>query len=269
MKMLKISILILVVLNNELAGQENQINLQNPSRRNISIYKSEGTSSITDKQMSENIYSGTTGSIGIKYQRMYQTYGSYFKFNYENGSQIEYKNTSAATKNVLLSYGKIYSIKGLKLFDKNLNAWLGPSTDIYFHVRTQNTSLNIESPTVSYVLLFSVSINSMVVYPVNKKMACEGNFSATAISFGSRFPNLMYKQINLFKLLPFYKALINSDRIALAYSPFNFLTLKAGYEFDYMGIKSHGNSSDGIDWAGLKSISNRGFVEISFILNKR
>jgi hypothetical protein len=261
--MLKICIL-LVVLIEELAGQENQSNLQNPLSRSISIYKSEGNCSINDKQISENTYSGTTGSIGITYMGSHQTYGPYFKFNYENGSKIQYNKTSATINNILLSYGMIYPIKGLKLFNKNLYAYLGPSTDIYFHLRTQNVSFNIIAPTVSYALFFSLSLNAIVVYPVNKKIACEGIFSATAISFGSRFPNIDYKQINLFKLLPFYKALRNSDRIALAYHPFGFLTLKAGYEFDFMGIKSYGNSSDGIDWAGVHSIGNHGFIETTF-----
>lgn len=264
MKILKICILLIIVVVEELAGQENQSNLLNPLSRCISINKSIGTCSIADKQISENMYSGTTGSIGITYLGLHQTYGSYFKFNYEKGSQIKYENSSAAINNVLLSYGMIYPIKGLKLLNKNLYAYMGPSTDIYFHLRLQDASLNIEAPTISYALLFSLSINAMVVYPLNKKIACEGIFSATAISFGGRFPNIMYKQINLFKLLPFYKALRNIDRIALTYRPYSFLTLKAGYEFDFIGIKSFGNSSDGIDWAGIHSIGNHGFIETTF-----
>jgi hypothetical protein len=259
-----INILILLALVGKIDAQESAGNPDSYLSRSISLYKNSGICSLTDKHISESTYSGATGSIGITYLGLHQTFGSYFKFSYENGSKIEYQNTSAAINNVLLSYGKIYSIKGLKLFNKNLYTYLGPSTDIFFHLRTQNASLNILAPTVSYTLLFSLSLNAIVVYPLNNRIACEGNFSATVISFGSRFPNVVYKQINLFKLLPFYNALRNSDRIALTYCPFRFFTLKVGYEFDFMGIKSYGNASDGIDWSSIHSISNYVFIETAF-----
>ena len=260
MKMLKICIS-LVFLINGLSAQDNKSDVPDPLCRSISIDKGIGICSVSDKQISENKYTGTIGSIGITYLGWHQTYGSYFKFKYENGQKIEYQNTSAAINNVLLSYGKVYSIKGLKLFHKGLYTYLGPSTDIYFHIRTQNASLNIMAPTVSYTVLFSLSLNAMVVYPINEQIECEGTLSATFMSFGSRFPNIVYKEINLFKLLPFYKGLRNSERIAVAYRPFNFLTLKIGYEFNLLGIRSFGNSTDGIDWAGYKSLNNYGFIQ--------
>lgn len=259
-----INILIFIILAGRINAQEIVDNPENNLTRNLSLHTNLGISSIIDRQISEHTYSGTTTCFGLSYLKMHQTYGSLFKFNYENSSDIKYRNTSAAIHNILLSYGKMYPINGIKLFNRNLYTLLGPSTDMFFHLRTQNSSLNIMAPTVSYTLLFSLSFNSIVVYPINNKIACEADFSVTAISFGSRFPNIMYKEINLFKLLPFYKGLRNSDRIALSYHPFSYLKLKCGYEFNLFWIKSFESSTEGTDWASLRSVNNYGFLEIAF-----
>ena len=259
-----INIIIFIFLAGKINAQEIVNIPKNNLTRNLSLHTNLGFSSITDRQISEYTYFGTTTCLGLSYFKMYQTFGSFFRLNYENGSNIEYENTSAATYNILLSYGKVYPVKGINLFGNDLQTYMGPSSDIYFHLRTQNASLNIMAPTFSYALLFSLSFNTIVVYPINSLLACEGDFSVTAISFGSRFPNIVSEQINLFKLLPFYKALRNSDRIALVYRPYGFLQLKAGYEFNFFGIKSFEDSTESTDWASLRSLNNLSFIEIDF-----
>jgi len=170
-------------------GQDT-INYHNLYPGGISIEYGIGSYSVKDEYISKEKYSGILPYYSLGWVREHNKYIYQLKMEYRNSDEIKNYNVSTNITQFTLSQGFLYPLKKGELFNKDLNLWLGPSTELFFFYNKPNIAVDGFDYAQSIGVLVSLGINIVGTYSLNSKFQIESSLGITALSLGFRMVDM-------------------------------------------------------------------------------
>ena len=215
--------------------------------RGISIEYSFGKYSVRDEYISNEKYSGTFPSFNANWSRFHSKYGYHLSLEYGSSSKIKNYNVSTAIYQFVLNQGFLYPLPRMSLFARDAYAFLGPSTELYFFYNKQNIAVSGFDYAQSFAALFSIGLNSEIIFPIRKDLQVEGSLCMSILSLGFRMVDNEEEDVSPVKLLTLLSGTNASFRFGIRYNLFGNFSLKLAYKLHLTRISS---------WAPLLSASD-------------
>lgn len=206
--------------------------------RGISIEYGFGKYSVRDEYISKEKYSGTFPSFGANWSRFHTKYGYHLSLEYGSSSKIKNYNVSADIYQFTLNQGFLYPLPGMSLLGRDVYAFLGPSTELYFFYNKPNIAVSGFDYAQSFAALSSAGLNSEVIVPIGKKLQVEGSLRSSIFSLGFRMVDEEEEDVSPVKLLTLLSGTNASFKLGMRYNLFGNFSLKLGYKLHLTRISS-------------------------------
>ena len=206
--------------------------------KGITVKYGYGNYSIKDEYISNEKYSGTIPYFSFGWARKHNKYLYRLEMEYRNSDEIKNYNVSTNITQFTLEQGFLYPLKKRELFNKDLDLWLGPTTEFFFFVNEPNIAVDGFDYSQSFAGLFSLGINIVGAYSLNSKFQIESSIGMSALSLGFRMVDSEEDDQSPVKLLTLFSGLNSSFDLGIRYYIFNNLSIKAGYKFELCRISA-------------------------------
>jgi len=227
----------IILISSKLSAQDS-INYSTIFPKGITIKYGIGNYSAKDEYISNEKYSGTIPYLSFSWARKHNKYVYQLEFEYRESDEIKNYNVSTNITQLTLNQGFLYPLKKRELFNKDLDLWLGPSTEFFFFYNKPNIAVSGFDYAQSFAALFSVGINFDANYSLNSKLQIESSISTSVISLGFRMIDSEEDNQSPVKLLTLFSGLNSSFDLGIRYYVFNNLSIKAGYKFELCRISA-------------------------------
>jgi hypothetical protein len=221
----------------ELSGQDTT-NHSTIFPKGITVKYGYGNFFAKDEYISGEKYSGTIPYFSFGWARKHNKYVYRLEMEYRNSDKIKNFNISTNITQFTLNQGFLYPLKKRGLFNKDLDLWLGPTTDFFFFVNEPNIAVGGFDYSQSFAALLSLGINIAGAYSLNSKFQIESSIGMSALSLGIRMVDNEEDDQSPVKLLTFFSGLYSSFDLGIRYYIFNNLSIKAGYMFELCRISA-------------------------------
>jgi len=221
----------------ELLGQDT-IDYKTVFPSGISVGYGQGLYSVKDEYISEEKYSGTIPYLSVGWARKHNKYLYRLEFEYRSSDEIKNYNISTNITQVTLNQGFLYPLKKRELFNKDLDLWIGPSTEFFFFYNKPNIAVLGFDYSQSIAALFSAGISIAGNYSLNSKFQIESLISTSVVSLGFRMVDMEEDDQSPVKLLTLFSGLNSSFDLGIRYYVLNNLSIKAGYKFELFRISA-------------------------------
>jgi hypothetical protein len=216
-----------------------------------------GSYAVKDEYISNEKYSGTLSYTAFSWTREHSKTVYRLEMAYRNSKEINNHNVSADIIQFTLNQGFLYPLKKMSLFKKDLYAWLGPSTDLFFYYNKPDIAVSGFDYAESFAGLISLGLNTDIIYPLNRHFQLESALRFTVISFGLRMVDYEETDESPAKLLTLFKGLNSLFNLGVRYTFLNRLSLKIAYQFEMIRISA---------WEPLHSASDNVVFCLTFHL---
>lgn len=223
--------------------------------RGISIEYGFGKYSVKDEYISKEKYSGTLPYFKVNWSRFHSKYAYHLSLEYRSSSKIKNYNVSTNIYQFALNQGFLYPLPTMSLFARDAYAFLGPSTELYFFHNKQNIAVSGFDYALSFAALFSIGLNSEIIYPIRKDLQVEGSLCLSVLSLGFRMVDNEEEDVSPVKLLTLLSGTNASFGLGTRYNLFGNFSLKLAYELHVTRISS---------WDPLLSASDNLFVTVAY-----
>jgi hypothetical protein len=197
-----------------------------------------GDFAISDEYISQEKYSGTLPYYRVGWANQHEDYVYHLGFEYRFSSEIKNFNVSADVYQFSLNQGFLYSLPEFSLFSKDVYAFFGPSTELFFYYNKQNIAVAGFDYAQSFAALFSLGISTEVFYPLWSNFNVESSLSFNVLSLGLRIVDDEETDASPAKLITLLSGLNASFRLGARYYLFDDLSLKASYLFNIARISA-------------------------------
>ena len=247
------SLAILVFAGNSFA--QDSLSHRTVFPRGISVEYGLGNYSVRDEYVSKEKYSGTLPSFKANRSRFHNKYGYYLGLEYRNSSKIKNYNVSTDIYQFSLNQGFLYPLPKMSLFTRDVYAFLGPSTELYFFYNKQNIAVSGFDYAQSFAALFSVGLNSEIIFPIRKDLQAESSLCLSILSLGFRMVDSEEEDVSPVKLLTLLSGTNASFRLGIRYNLIANFSLKLAYKLHLTRISS---------WDPLLSASDNLIVTMAY-----
>jgi hypothetical protein len=213
----------------------------------ISVEYGLGRYSLKDNYISDEKYSGTMPYFSLGWARKHNKYAYRLELEYRNSNEIKNFNVSTNITQFALNQGFLYPLEERKLFNKELNLYLGPTTELFFFYNEPNIAVDGFDYAQSYAALFSLGIDFTGIYQLHSKFLVESSIGMSALSLGFRMVDSEEDDQSPVKLLTLFSGLNSSFNLGIRYYVFDRLSIKAGYKFELCRIN---------EWNPMISVSD-------------
>jgi hypothetical protein len=252
-KFILIILAILLFAGNSLA--QDSLSHRTVFPRGISFEYGLGKYSVRDEYVSKEKYSGTIPSFTANWSRFHNKYGYYLSLAYGSSSKIKNYNVSTDIYQFALNQGFLYPLPKMSLFAKDVYAFLGPSTELCFFLNKQNIAVSGFDYTLSFAALFSLGVNSEIIFPIRKDLQAEGSLGLSMLSLGFRMVDLEEEDVSPVKLLTLLSGTNAWFRLGIRYKLIDNFSMKIGYKLHLTRISS---------WDPLLSVSDNLIVSVAY-----
>jgi len=223
--------------------------------RGISVEYGLGNYSVRDEYISKEKYSGTLPSFTASWSRFHNKYGYYLSLEYGSSSTIKNYNVSTDIYQFALNQGFLYPLPAMSLFTRDVYAFLGPSTELYFFYNKQNIAVSGFDYAQSLAALFSLGVNAEIIYPIRNNLQAESSLSLSMLSLGFRMVDSEEEDVSPVKLLTLLSGTNAWFRLGIRYHLIDNFSLKLGYKLHLTRISS---------WDPLLSASDNLIVTVAY-----
>jgi len=246
------AIVLLLTLKSQ--GQDT-LNYQTVFPSGISVGYGIGKYSLKDEYISKEKYSGTLPFYSFGWVRKHNKYVYHLEMEYRNSNSISNYNVSTNITQVKFSQGFLYPLKKMLLFNKDLNIWLGPSTDFFLYYSKPHIAVSGFDYAQSFAGLFGLGLNADAIYLINKKLQLESSLNLTVLTLGWRMVDSEEDDQPPVKPLTLFSGLNSSFDLGARYYIFNKLSVKLAYKFEFTRISA---------WEPLLSASDNLVIGLTY-----
>ena len=225
----------------------------------ISVRYGFGNYSIKDKYISDEKYTGTLPYYSIAWAKGHDNYIYRLEMKVRNSNEIHNYNVSTEITQLLLTQGFIYPLKGKSLLKKDLNIWIGPSTEFFLNYNKPIIAVSGFDYAESYAALVSLGLNVDAEYNLSDKFQVESYFSTTFLSLGFRTVDQEEDNQSPVNPLTMFSGVNSSFDIGIRYHLFKRLSVRFSYELDLVSISA---------WEKLISDSNNFMIGFNYSFRK-
>lgn len=251
-----LSLTIILLFSENIIGQDS-LNQRLKFPDGISLEYGIGSYAVTDEYISKEKYSGILPYFRAGWTNQNESYVYYFRLEFRYSSEIKNYNVSANVIQSSLSQGFLYHLSEFPLFSKKAYFYIGPSAEVFVYSNKQNIAISGFDYSKSYAALFSLGLNSELLYPLSKSFNIESFLNFSVLSLGFRLIDMEESDESDFKLLTLFSGVNGSFRLGIRYYLFNNLSLNAGYQLDVTRISA---------WSPISSASDNLTFSITYEL---
>ena len=197
----------------------------------ISLEYGIGSFAVTDEYISKEKYSGALPYYGISWCKPHANYVYRLSMNYRYSSEIKNNNVKADIHQFTLKQGFNYALSKFTLFEKDVYAYLGPSTELFFYYNEQNIAVSGFDYAKSFAMLISGGVSSQLFYKLLKDFDLEANLDFSILSFAFRMVDDEETDESPVKIL----TLKSANNVVFTFGPRYYLldnlSIKAEYLF--------------------------------------
>jgi len=248
-----ISLMILLCAGNSVA--QDSLSHRTVFPRGISVEYGLGSYSVRDEYISKQKYSGTLPSFKANWSRFHNKYGYYLSLSQKDKSKIKNYNVSTDIYQFALNQGFLYPLPGKSLFARDVYAFLGPSTELYFFYNNQNIAVAGFDYAQSFAALFAIGLNSKLIFPIRNNLQAEGSLGLSILSLGFRMVDSDEENVSPVKLLTLLSGTNVSFSLGIRYYLIDNFSLKLAYKLHVTRINS---------WDPLLSASDNLIVAVAY-----
>lgn len=225
--------------------------------RGITVQYGLGNYSVRDEYISKEKYSGQLPHFEMNWSRYHRNYGYCLDFIYGSSSRLKNYNVSTNIYEFALHQGFLYPLPKMSLFKRGVYTFFGPSTELYFFYNNQNIAVSGFDYAQSFAALFSLGVQSEIIYPIWHGFQTEFSLRLNVLSLGFRMVDTEEKDVSLVKLLNAYSGAHASLRLGARYHLLGNLSIKIAYLLQVTRIRA---------WDPLVSASNQFVMGITYKL---
>lgn len=235
----------------------------------LSVQFGPGSYSVTDDYISPNRYSGALSSFSTRWSRFHGNHGHRLVVTGGGGTDIRMGNASTEITVFGLSGIDLYPLTTYPFLSKTVFTYLGPSWDLFFHVRNQNMTPGALTKTTSLAILASGGINLAAILPFSSSFQTESSVGSSVFALGMRMPNTDNEDATFARLLLFPNAVRSRFRLSTRYRPIDSVSVGVGYEMHFTWLKSSEEWETEDGWYGFTSTNNNVFLSLTWHLGDR
>lgn len=214
-----------------------------------------GNLALTDEYISSEKYSGPIPYYSIAWASQHTDYVYHLKLDFSNSSDIKNYNVSTDIYQFTLNQGFSYALPEFTIFDKNLNMYIGPTTEIYFYYNRQNIAVSGFDYSQSFLVLISGGICSELYYKLWDDLNVEGTLEFSLLSLGLRMVDMEETDEQPVKILSLFSGTNLVFKFGPRYYLFDNLSVKASYLFHFTRVSS---------WEPLLSASDNVILTLTY-----
>lgn len=188
MKRTILTVILLVVNLGFLTNARSQSNEVPETRtaRGITVECGTGGFAITDENISPEKYSGTLPFLGVQWARDHTR--NHFRLGLElrNSDTIRNYNVSTTITQFALYQAFLYPLSNTRLFGRDMSLLVGPSTELYMLLNSQDIAVGALGFAESVAVLASIGARAELVMPLSPRFQAEGSLRAGILSLGAR-----------------------------------------------------------------------------------
>jgi len=145
-----------------------------------------GSYAVIDEYFSTEKYSGTLPYMRLNWSRAHEK--AVYQLGLEARTSSEIRNYSVKTAITQFSFiqGFLYPLPRMVLFGRDLHLFLGPCSEIFILMNTQDLAVSALGFGMSVSALFSLGARAELVMPLSSKLGVEGLLQAGFLSLGIR-----------------------------------------------------------------------------------
>ncbi len=140
--------------------------------------------STKDEYISPERYSGSAPYIAINWSRLHETYGYRLLLQYVHTSDLKNYDVSAEVTQFLLALDFLYPIGKAEICSRQIDFFLGPSSELFMYTRRQDYSPYSEVS--MYASLFSGGMRSEAFCPISPNLQLRAALQTTILSLGMK-----------------------------------------------------------------------------------
>ena len=154
--------------------------------RGITIEYGIGDFAITDENISKEMYSGSLPWLSVQWARGHTR--NNFRLGLEVRSSNNIRNYNVATDITQFSLNQafLYPLSDVSILGRDVFALVGPSTEMYFLLNSQDIAVTALGFAQSVAALISVGTLVEMVMPLSPRLKAEGSLRAGILSLGFR-----------------------------------------------------------------------------------
>jgi len=196
-----------------------------------------GSSAVTDEYFSSEKYSGSLPLVHVSWTRAHER--AVYRLGLEARTSSRLRNYSVATAitQVTFHQGFLYPLHARTLLGRDLHLFLGPCTEFFVLVNSQDLAVSALGFGASVTVLLALGIHGEAVLPLSEKIELTGFVRAGLLSFGMRaIDDETNDDAGAPKILTGLAGTHTTLRFGLGYRLSNAFRLSGGYQFSLTRI---------------------------------
>jgi hypothetical protein len=143
-----------------------------------------GSIAIRDKYISPERYTGDINTLKLVWSKVHGgKYAYETTFDYVHGAKIRNYGVSAEVQEFTLNHIFLFPAKREHyLFSKRFYSFIGPSAELWLHVRNQDVSNYLITIPYSLAGMLSIGFNQKIIVPINSKFGLLCNYKVGILS---------------------------------------------------------------------------------------
>lgn len=206
----------------------------------VAFHGGVGYFAVRDEFISSEKYSGVIPLFVASWSRFHETYGYRLAFQYQFTSNLKNNNVSAEITQFSISLDFLYPVGKASLLERDLQLFLGPSTELFLHFRRQNIAGSGESILNAYSVasLISAGLRLEAFCAISSDLQLNGSTRVSMLSFGGRFLDPRKTDASPVKLLSLFTGLNASGELGVHYRVTTSLIARVAYRLEVTRISS-------------------------------
>lgn len=262
------AILIIVILSlSSVANVSGQNEMNNESKKQISISYSVIPSKITDKLIDLKPYQGYLSGASIVWLKKRNKYIYKFDASVVVGDLTQEEITSSVV-GINISQGFLYELPSFFVFGKEVKHYLGPSFDFYLHGRTQEFATGeLLTPKLSSAALISVALSSRQEVNLSKKIMLNNSSSINLVSLGLRLHDFSAESYRFAQLQTPLSALTFRNKLAVDFVLLKHLKSTIAYRYELVNLSNRLSKENWSEsgWSEFYAVKHGVSVGLTFV----
>ena len=235
-KVLLISILITTY--NLVFSQKNEKSNQE-QYSGISIHYSAGKIGIKDYYISNQKYSGITNGYNLEWNKNDSNYHKRIEIQYNFSKRLENNNITGKIDLFSINNSYLYPIGSIDIINKELNFYVGPSTNTKIHFRQLNIANGETNSTAnSFLAVLSGNFNSDLSLSLTNKITFYFQNNFNLITIGSKSYDSGKEDEKPLKILTPFAGLLFDTKLFMNFQLVKRFSLNLGYYSKFSNINA-------------------------------
>ena len=183
-------LLLLFAVSNTVLAQDST-NQEESFGDGLAIHGGVGFLALKDEYISSEVYSGEIPFFGLTWSKQHESYGDRAWLEYEYTPDLKNYNISAEITQLRMGIAFLYPIGQTNILSEDTYFLLGPTSELYFHFRSENIADAGESFSNAYsaAMLLSGGVRFEALCPLSGDFQLRAMGQTNVFSLGGRMPN--------------------------------------------------------------------------------